>query len=136
MENQTPTNERLSKVAEEQRKALFATNEYIDKNGYGSQHPNALFDGPNDDKGRGVGDSGEVGNSIDVNTRRDIIKTNRYNKNNGYGLGHPDAIFEGGDDKRGRNPAANEVGNAEDVKYRKDNKTKNRFNDEIRYPDF
>jgi len=136
MENQKPTNERLTNVAEEERKKLFATNEYINKNGYGSQHPNALFDGANDDKGRGVGDSGKVGNSIDVSTRRDIIKTNRYNKSNDYGLGHPDAVFEGGDDMRGRSPSAKEVGNASDVKYRKNNKAKNMFNDKTRYPDF
>lgn len=136
MDNQTPTNEKLTQVAEEQRKTLFNKNEYIEKSGYGKNHPNALYEGGNDINGRGVNENGEPGNSNDIKFREEMIKKNRYQKNNGYGLGHPDTVYEGVGDDRGRSPSSDEVGNHTDVKIRTDNKKKNTYNDGNRYPNF
>jgi len=44
-------------------------------------HPNAMSDG--DDKGKGD-NNGNVGSSIDIQTRTDVVARNKYNGSKGY----------------------------------------------------
>jgi hypothetical protein len=44
-------------------------------------HPNAMSDG--DDRGKGE-NNGNVGSSIDIQTRTDVVARNKYNGSKGY----------------------------------------------------
>lgn len=82
-----PENE-LSNIADEQRKKLFARNDYaLGKDLYSSTHPNAMADG--DIQGKGTGEYLDVynesaGNSIDNSERKSQIVTNKYQSNKPY----------------------------------------------------
>ena len=77
----------LSKIAEEQRKKLFARNDFKATDPYSSVHPDALSDG--DKIGRGTGgdldvNNGKIGTFVDVKSRIDEIKVNKFSPNNPY----------------------------------------------------
>ena len=77
---------KLSQIAEEQRKKLFARNDFKEENKYSSVHPDALADG--DKIGRGTGNFDQydlkAGTSTDIFERKDDIKINKFNKFNIY----------------------------------------------------
>lgn len=77
---------KLSKIAEEQRKKLFSKNDFKENNKYSSVHPDALSDG--DKIGRGTGDfdphNQKTGTSTDIRERKDDLKVNKYSTNNPY----------------------------------------------------
>jgi hypothetical protein len=82
-----PTDNELSKIAEEQRKKLFPKNDYNTANQYSSTNPDALANG--DELGRGTGGFLDVYNNAagtitDNVERKNEIKTNRYNSTNTY----------------------------------------------------
>jgi len=62
---------KMTAVADEQRKKSKAVNDYLDQNQYNSTNPDALADG--DDRGRGTGNFLDVSN-YDAGTIQDIIK--------------------------------------------------------------
>jgi hypothetical protein len=77
----------LSKVAEEQRRKLFARNDFKTTDPYSSVHPDAIADG--DKIGRGTGGDLDIynqkaGTSIDIAERKDDLKVNKYSTNNPY----------------------------------------------------
>ena len=77
----------LSRIAEEQRKRLFARNDFKDSNPYSSIHPDAIADG--DKIGRGTGGYLDVynqnaGTSTDIVERKDDLKINKFSSNNPY----------------------------------------------------
>lgn len=78
----------LSDIAENERKRLFARNDYgLGKDLYSSTHPNAMADG--DIQGKGTGEYLDVynegaGNSIDVAERKAQIVANKYQSNKPY----------------------------------------------------
>ena len=71
---------------EEQRKKLFARNDFKEENKYSSVHPDALADG--DKIGRGTGNFDQydlkAGTSTDIFERKDDLKSNKYSSNNPY----------------------------------------------------
>jgi hypothetical protein len=77
---------KLSQIAEEQRKKLFARNDFKEENKYSSVHPDALADG--DKIGRGTGNFDQydlkAGTSTDIFERKDDLKSNKYSSNNPY----------------------------------------------------
>lgn len=77
---------KLSQIAEEQRKKLFARNDFKEENKYSTVHPDALADG--DKIGRGTGDfdiyNQNAGTSTDIFERKDDLKVNKYSSNNPY----------------------------------------------------
>jgi hypothetical protein len=77
---------KLSQIAEEQRKKLFARNDFKEENKYSSVHPDALADG--DKIGRGTGNfdpyDQKAGTSTDIFERKDDLKSNKYSSNNPY----------------------------------------------------
>jgi hypothetical protein len=77
---------KLSQIAEEQRKKLFARNDFKEENQYSTVHPDALADG--DKNGRGTGDfdiyNQKAGTSTDRFERKEDLKVNKYSSNNPY----------------------------------------------------
>jgi len=77
---------KLSQIAEEQRKKMFARNDFKEENKYSSVHPDALADG--DKIGRGTGDfdlyNQKAGTSTDIFERKEDLKVNKYSSNNPY----------------------------------------------------
>ena len=79
----------LSKIAEEQRKRLFARNDFKVTDQYSSVHPDAIANG--DVNGKGTGGDLDVynqnaGSSVDVAERKDDLKGNKFSPNNPYYL--------------------------------------------------
>ena len=77
----------LSKIAEEQRKKLFARNDFKTTDPYSTVHPDALADG--DVNGKGTGQFLDVynqkaGSKVDRTERIDDIKVNKYSDKNPY----------------------------------------------------
>jgi hypothetical protein len=81
-----PDNE-MSKIAEEQRKRLFARNDFKTTDQYSSVHPDAIANGDVNGKGTG-GDldiyNQKAGSSVDRSERKDDLKINKYSDNNPY----------------------------------------------------
>lgn len=79
---------KLSQIAEEQRKKMFARNDFKDQNQYSTVHPDALATG--DKMGRGTGDldvnNQNAGTSTDIFERKNDLKINKYSTNNPYYL--------------------------------------------------
>jgi hypothetical protein len=79
---------KLSQIAEEQRKKMFARNDFKDENQYSTVNPDALATG--DKMGRGTGDldihNQKAGTSTDIFERKDDLKINKYSTNNPYYL--------------------------------------------------
>lgn len=78
---------RLSQIADEQRRKLFARNDFKENNQYSSVHPDALADG--DKLGRGTGVELDVynpniGTAQDVVERKNDLKVNKFSPNNPY----------------------------------------------------
>jgi hypothetical protein len=77
----------MSSVADEQRRKLFARNDFNTEDQYSPVHPDALANG--DKIGRGTGVeldiyNQNIGTSTDVAERKDDIKVNKYNSFNPY----------------------------------------------------
>jgi hypothetical protein len=77
----------MSKVADEQRRKLFARNDFKENNQYSTVHPDALADG--DNIGRGTGGDLDVynqnaGTSIDKVERINDLKINKFSANKPY----------------------------------------------------
>lgn len=77
----------LSKIAEEQRRKLFARNDFKETDQYSSVHPDALANG--DKIGRGTGGdldiyNNNIGTSTDIFERKDDLKVNKFSPNNPY----------------------------------------------------
>lgn len=77
----------LSKVAEEQRRKLFARNDFKETDQYSTVHPDAIANG--DKIGRGTGGDLDVynnraGTSVDIAERKDDLKVNKFSPNNPY----------------------------------------------------
>jgi hypothetical protein len=78
---------RLSQIADEQRRKLFARNDFKENNQYSSVHPDALADG--DKLGRGTGIeldiyNNNIGTAQDVVERKNDLKVNKFSPNNPY----------------------------------------------------
>jgi len=78
---------RLSQIADEQRRKLFARNDFKENNQYSSVHPDALANG--DKLGRGTGVeldiySSNIGTASDVIERKNDLKVNKFSPNNPY----------------------------------------------------
>ena len=79
----------MSKIAEEQRKRLFARNDFNTTDQYSTVHPDAIADG--DVNGKGTGGELDVynqnaGSSVDRAERKDDLKINKFSPNNPYYL--------------------------------------------------
>jgi hypothetical protein len=77
----------MSKVAEEQRRKMFARNDFKEVNPYSTVNPAALADG--DGKGRGTGGDLDIynknaGTSVDRFERKDDLKVNKFSDKNPY----------------------------------------------------
>ena len=77
----------LSKIAEEQRRKLFARNDFKTTDPYSSVHPDALSDG--DKIGRGTGgdldiNNDKIGTNADIQQRINEVKVNKFSPNNPY----------------------------------------------------
>ena len=76
----------LSKIAEEQRRKMFARNDFKEVNPYSSVNPAALADG--DGKGRGTGGldiyNQNAGTALDRFERKDDLKSNKFSEKNPY----------------------------------------------------
>lgn len=77
----------LSKIAEEQRKRLFARNDFKETNQYSTVNPDAIADG--DVNGKGTGGyldvyNNNAGSSVDRAERKDDLKVNKFSPNNPY----------------------------------------------------
>jgi hypothetical protein len=77
----------MSQVAEEQRKKLFARNDFKETDQYSSVHPDAIANG--DKVGRGTGIeldiyNNKIGTSQDVIERKEDLKINKFSPNNPY----------------------------------------------------
>ena len=70
----------LEIIAEKERQAHLTRNSYIEKNGYGTTHENALSNG--DEKGKG--ETATIGSSLDIQTRVNNLLKNPYSSNNEY----------------------------------------------------
>lgn len=80
-------NNTLSQIAEEQRRKLFARNDFKETDQYSTVHPDALANG--DKIGRGTGGDLDVynskaGTSTDIFERKDDLKVNKFSPNNPY----------------------------------------------------
>lgn len=78
---------RMSKIAEEQRRKLFARNDFNEADQYSSVHPDALANG--DKLGRGTGVeldiyNQNIGTARDVIERKDDLKINKFSPNKPY----------------------------------------------------
>ena len=92
---------------------------------------NALSD--MDDKGKGE-NNGNVGSSVDIQTRNEILVKNKYNKNYEYSSTNPDALSDG--DEYGKGELDGSVGSVTDINRRIDNVGRNIYGENHRYPDF
>jgi len=77
----------MSSVADEQRRKLFARNDFNTADQYSSVHPDAIANG--DKIGRGTGVeldiyNQNIGTSTYIAERKDDIKVNKYNQFNPY----------------------------------------------------
>jgi hypothetical protein len=77
----------LSKIAEEQRRRLFARNDFKSTDPYSSTHPDAIADG--DANGKGTGGDLDIynqnaGSGVDRAERKDDLKINKFSPNNPY----------------------------------------------------
>jgi len=70
----------LEIIAEKERQAHLTRNSYIEKNGYGVTHENALSNG--DEKGKG--EAGTIGSSVDIQARVENLLRNPYSSSNQY----------------------------------------------------
>jgi len=70
IDNSQPAN-KMTAVADEQRRKIKAVNDYLDQNQYTSTNPDALADG--DNMGRGTGQFLDT-NNYDAGTSEDIMK--------------------------------------------------------------
>ena len=70
IDNSQPAN-KMTAVADEQRKKIKAINDYLDQNAYTSTNPDAIAEG--DSMGRGTGQFLDV-NNYNAGTSEDIIK--------------------------------------------------------------
>jgi hypothetical protein len=80
-------NNTLSQIAEEQRRKLFARNDFKETDQYSTVHPDAIANG--DKIGRGTGGDLDVynnraGTSTDIFERKDDLKINKFSPNNPY----------------------------------------------------
>lgn len=80
-------NNTLSQIAEEQRRKLFARNDFKETDQYSTVHPDAIANG--DKIGRGTGGDLDVynnkaGTSTDIFERKDDLKVNKFSPNNPY----------------------------------------------------
>jgi len=80
-------NNALSQIAEEQRRKLFARNNFKETDQYSTVHPDAIANG--DKIGRGTGGDLDVynnnaGTSTDIFERKDDLKINKFSPNNPY----------------------------------------------------
>ena len=80
-------NNALSQIAEEQRRKLFARNDFKETDQYSTVHPDAIANG--DKIGRGTGGDLDVynnnaGTSTDIFERKDDLKVNKFSPNNPY----------------------------------------------------
>ena len=80
-------NNALSQIAEEQRRKLFARNDFKETDQYSTVHPDAIANG--DKIGRGTGGDLDVynnnaGTSTDNFERKDDLKINKFSPNNPY----------------------------------------------------
>jgi hypothetical protein len=83
----TQPDNQMSRIAEEQRRKLFAKNDFNQKDQYSSVHPDALATG--DNIGRGTGGDLDIynqkaGTSTDIMERKDDLKINKFSSNNPY----------------------------------------------------
>ena len=77
----------MSSVADEQRRKLFARNDFNTADQYSSVHPDAIANG--DKIGRGTGGdldiyNNNIGTSTDIFERKDDLKVNKFSPNNPY----------------------------------------------------
>jgi hypothetical protein len=80
-------NNTLSQIADEQRRKLFARNDFKETDQYSTVHPDAIATG--DKIGRGTGGDLDVynnnaGTSTDIFERKDDLKINKFSPNNPY----------------------------------------------------
>jgi hypothetical protein len=80
-------NNTLSQIADEQRRKLFARNDFKETDQYSTVHPDAIANG--DKIGRGTGGDLDVynnnaGTSTDIFERKDDLKINKFSPNNPY----------------------------------------------------
>jgi hypothetical protein len=80
-------NNALSQIAEEQRRKLFARNDFKETDQYSTVHPDAIANG--DKIGRGTGGDLDVynnnaGTATDIFERKDDLKVNKFSPNNPY----------------------------------------------------
>ena len=71
----------LEKIADKERQASIARNEYNYTDGYSSGHKNALSTG--DEEGKGENQN-QIGGLTDINIRKDNTGRNYYNENKVY----------------------------------------------------
>ncbi len=122
----------LEIIAEQQRKEHLARNYYDGQaNGYSSNHPNAKSNG--DEKGKGENE-GNVGSSVDIQTRTENMVKNYYQADNPYGSNHPNAKSDG--DERGKGENEGSVGSKTDIGLRVESLARNKYNTNKGYPDF
>jgi len=120
----------LEIIAEKERQTHLSRNSYLEKNGYGVTHENALSDG--DEKGKG--ENGTIGSSIDIQARVNSLAKNPYSVNNEYNSKNPNALSDG--DEKGKGELDGKVGTLTDIKSRTDVVARNKYNPSKGYPDF
>jgi len=120
----------LEIIAEKERQAHLTRNSYVEKNGYGVTHENALSNG--DEKGKG--ETGTIGSSVDIQARVENLLRNPYSSNNQYNSKNPNALSDG--DEKGKGENNGSVGSLTDVNSRKDSVARNKFGETKKYPDF
>lgn len=125
------SNKELSKIADQERAKLMASNEYdgSPSDEYGSSHPNALSDG--DEAGKGQ--TNTVGSKTDILTRQNLLNFNTYNNANGYDSSHPNALSDGDEAGKGK---TNTIGGLTDIATRNSNTSSNQFGPNNEYPNF
>lgn len=124
-------NIQLSQIADQQRAALMASNEYDGSPGdeYGSSHPNALSDG--DEAGKGQ--TNTIGSQTDILTRQSLLGFNTYNASSEYNSSHPNALSDGDEPGKGQ---TNTIGGQTDIITRNANTGTNQFGPNNEYPNF
>jgi len=85
----TQPDNKLSAIAEEQRKKNKAINDYKDANVYSSTNPDAIADG--DDKGRGTGafldaNNYAAGTILDITKRKEAFAGLKYKPTSPYSI--------------------------------------------------
>lgn len=125
----------LEKIADQQRKAALARNEYDVDGAYSSTNKNALSDG--DEKGKGDVD-GSVGSVTDINIRKDNMGRNVYGGENEYNSTNKNAISDGDEMGKGQQGEDGTIGSLTDINTRKENLVKNPIYgpNKKTYPDF